>query len=513
MTELQKTVAIVGVALAITGASYLTGASRSETDAAFQDQGQEFFPNFKDPAACTDLGVVGFDAQSAAAQPFQVMLKDGKWVIPSHHDYPADAKDRLAKTAAGVIDLRKDTVRSDRAEDHEELGVVDPLDRKTSTLKGRGKRVTLKDSGGQVLADFILGHEVRERPGQRYVRVPGQKRTYGVNVKVDLSTRFADWIETNLLGLDAGKVRKLVVDNHKVDPEMRKVESGDLVELARKDGSAPWSMADVPTGKELDADKVREMTTALVDLKIVGVRTKPAGLTRDLKAGTSGKMMLSPRARLSLQDKGYYALSDGRLLSNQGDVIVSTDEGAVYTLRYGEVVFASGEDLSAGSTTDEEEAKAKETNDPAKKQAEGELESRFLLVTVAFDPTLIPEPKPDPVTEPELPAEPFLLDPGDPKRVAEEKARQEKADRLKSAREKLLADGQKRVEELTDRFADWYYVTPGDSFRKVVLDRAALIRDPKPPGAGPGEGIGAGDPHGGLPGFPGGLPPGLLPRP
>ena len=31
---------------------------------------------------------------------------------------------------------------------------------------------------------------------------PSLKRIYGVNVKADLSTRFADWIETNLLKLD-----------------------------------------------------------------------------------------------------------------------------------------------------------------------------------------------------------------------------------------------------------------------------------------------------------------------
>ena len=49
--------------------------------------------------------------------------------------------------------------------------------------------------------------------------MPGQKRTYGVNVKADLSTRFADWIETNLLKLDTSKVRTVKFDNYKVDLE------------------------------------------------------------------------------------------------------------------------------------------------------------------------------------------------------------------------------------------------------------------------------------------------------
>ena len=195
-----------------------TARSRDE---AFNDQGQPFFPDFKDPLACTDLEVVDYDPSTATASPFQVMFKDGKWVIPSHYDYPADAKDRLAKTAAGVMDLTKDTIRSDRAEDQEAIGVIDPLDTKTTTLKGRGKRVTLRDESEKVLADFIIGKEVKDQTGQRYVRVPGQKRTYGVNVKADLSTRFADWIETNLLKLDASHIRKIEFDNYKVEPRAR----------------------------------------------------------------------------------------------------------------------------------------------------------------------------------------------------------------------------------------------------------------------------------------------------
>ena len=225
MNELNKTLAFAAVALVLMGAAFYRVPDRTGLNQTFNDQGQPFFPDFKDPLASTDLEVVDYDPTTATASRFKVMLKDGKWVIPSHYNYPADAKDRLAKTAAGVMDLTKDTIRSDRPEDHEDLGVIDPLDAKTTSLKGRGKRVTLRDKSEKVLADFIIGKEVA-RPAegsdatpQRYVRVPGQKRTYGVNVKVDLSTRFADWIETNLLKLDAGKVRRVVFDNYKIDPE------------------------------------------------------------------------------------------------------------------------------------------------------------------------------------------------------------------------------------------------------------------------------------------------------
>ena len=101
------------------------------------------------------------------------------------------------------------------------------------------------------------------------------------------------------------------------------------------------------------------------------------------------------------------------------------------------------------------------------------------MVTVAFDPTLIPEPKPEPEADAarRIPDDPFQPTPtipsGSPRRrPPRRRPRSEKADH-----EKKIADGKKQVKELTDRFAAWYYVTPGDSFRSIALDRAALVRD------------------------------------
>lgn len=491
--EIRNTLAFVVVALVLTGAAFLRGPDRYGKPEDFRDQGQPFFPEFKDPTACTDLEVIEYDNSTASARQFKVMLKNGKWVIPSHHNYPADAKDRLAKTAAGVMDLTKDTVRSDRAEDHEALGVIDPLDVK-GPLKGRGKRVTLRDKSEKVLADFIIGNEVRERPGQRYVRDPKSKRTYGVNVKVDLSTRFPDWIETNLLKLDAGRIREVDFDSHKLDPELRQIVPGEVVKIERKDGGAPWTLlGGLPPGKELNSEKTSALTTALADLKIVGVRPKPATLSRDLKVSSSNAVNPNNEVEArSLVSKGFYPTNKG-FYSNQGDVIVSTDEGAVYTLRFGEVVFAAGDLLEAGGT---DEGKA------ASKKAEGTTESRYLLVTVAFDPKLVPEPE-KPREELSIPDDPFQKAANDPKRVADENAAKEKASRDKAERDRKISEAEQKVKALSDRFADWYYVTPGDSFRAIALDRASLVRpkQDKPDGGPPGSSD--------LPtGFPG-LPPGF----
>ncbi len=512
--ELKKTLIFVVAAALLMGAAFVNRPDRRK-DEVFNETGKPFFPDFKDPNACTSLEVVDYDPETTIVTPFKVLLKDGKWTIPSHYDYPADGKDRLVKTSAGVMDLRKDRLSSESVADHEKLGVVDPLDAKATTLKGQGKRVTLKDGSDKVLADFIIGKEVENHPGQRFVRVPGQKPTYAVNVKLDLSTRFADWIETNLLKVDASKVRRVDFDGHKlkITPDGGgEVVDGEVVTIRRKDASAPWTLDGPapPEGKELDTDKLSALTTALGDVKIAGVRPKPPSLTRELQASGDIKEISKRADAIELARRGFYLVRGGRVLSNQGDVIVSTDEGAVYTLRFGEAYIASGEALSKGiDEAAAETAKKDQAKESAKEEKKSSgIESRYLLVTVAFDPKLLPPlPDPDAARPPTLPEDVFKRNPGEPQYEAQQKLAKEKADKRKAEEDKRLAEAEKKVKELSDRFAGWYYLTPNESFKSLALDRAALVRDKgaKPPGGAPGGFPGGFPGGGGFPGMPGGL--------
>ena len=478
MNESKKTLTFVAVAVVLMGTAVLATWPRDRAAEAFSDQGKPFFPEFKDPLAATALEIDEFDPATGEVVPFQVMLKDGKWVIPSHHDYPADAKDRLAKTAAGVIDLKKDVIVSDRPDQFEELGVVDPLDRQSPSIKGRGKRVTLKNKSGEVLADLIIGKEVPGRTGQRYVRVPdrSQRRTYAVNTDVDLSTKFADWIETNLLKLDSGKVRKVAFDSQKFDPDRGDIVRGETLTIERPNGAGTWTTEGLSADQELDSTKLSDLTTALSDLKIAGVRTKPPGLVQVLDAFRKrepvSRNALAQSAR-SLASRGFFLLNDGRLVSTNGEVDVSTEEGVVYALRFGDVTYATGEALTAGvedsAATKDAQGKEKE------KKPEGGVESRYLFVTAEFDKSLIPVPESlRPMEKSELPDDAVQRTPTE---LAErEKSRKEKADREKADYDRKVADGQKKAQDLTNRFARWYYVVPGDGFRSIALDRAALVR-------------------------------------
>ncbi|NOX53180.1 MAG: DUF4340 domain-containing protein, partial [Planctomycetes bacterium] len=148
MDQKKRTIAFVVVAaisVAIAVASHW--ATRPRKIAGFEKVGKEFYPDFKDPNEATALRVVIYDEETAAAKPFMVEYKDGAWRIPSHHNYPADAKERLAKTAASLIGIKRAALASRRPSDHERFGVVDPLDETNPTLKGRGHRITLFKEG------------------------------------------------------------------------------------------------------------------------------------------------------------------------------------------------------------------------------------------------------------------------------------------------------------------------------------------------------------------------------
>ena len=54
----------------------------------------------------------------------------------------------------------------------------------------------------------------------------------------------------------------------------------------------------------------------------------------------------------------------------------------------------------------------------------------------------------------------------------------EKADKLEAEMETKRAEGRKLVEQLSSRYASWYYVVSGDSFRTVAADRSAFLQEP-----------------------------------
>jgi hypothetical protein len=397
-SEVVKTsVFVVAAAILVTVAAWVEPeAARPEI---FSDQGELLFPQFRDVMAVKAIEVVDYDETQAVARPLKVELRKGRWILPSHNDYPAEAGDRLSKTAAALLDLRKDLVVSDRIEDHAKYGVIDPLDAKVASLTGRGKHVTLRDERGEVLADMVLGKAAPEREGYRYVRLPGQKRTYAVKTDADPSARFEDWVEDNLLRLASSQVRKVTIHSYSIDEEWGRVADMQRIVLS-KEGDNWKSDGD----RAVSRGAILSLISALGEIRIVGARPKPRPLAEQLR---TGRLEMTLEAVMSLRQRGFFLTPMGQLLANEGEVLVETSTGLLYTLRFGEIVSGA----SGAPAGDEAE------------EADTGEQDRYLFVTVSHDP----------------------------------------------AREAKYggAGGERLARSLTARFADWYYVISGKDFAKL----------------------------------------------
>lgn len=359
MTESVKTAALAGVALVL-AISAAVIEPEARVPAILSDQGQAFYPNFNDPQAPRTIEVVDYDEATATALPLKVQFQQGKWLITSRYNYRVDLGDRLAKTAAALMDLKKDMVRSDSPLDHARFGVVDPLDEKAGGLTGRGKRVTLRDANGGVLADYIFGKPVEGKSGYRYVRVPGQKRTYAVKTDADPSAHFADWVNAGLLRIASASIRKVTINRYNIDPTAGRMSNAETTVLTQEKGA--WKGA---AGQKVNLPAVRAMAAALDGLKIVDVRPKPPGLAAGLR---HEELQLTLETALSLQKAGYFFTPQGRVYSSEGDMTVETNNGLMYSLRFGDV--AAG-DTKSGAPGDNRNLFVMVHFDPAKAAAYG----------------------------------------------------------------------------------------------------------------------------------------------
>jgi hypothetical protein len=340
MTEIVKTLAFVAVAagLAITAAVL---EPEAVTPKILSDEGETFYPNFRDAQAVKTIEVVDYDDATATARPFQVDSQKGRWVLPTHSNYPVDAGERLVKTAAALIDLKKDSVRSDSVQDHAKYGVIDPTDQKTAGLTGRGKRVTLRDARKEVLADFIFGKPVEGKAGYRYVRVPGQKRVYAVKTDADPSTRFQDWVNAGIASIPLSQIRRVLINNYSIDESMGALTNQEVIPLTRENDQ--WKIQGL---EKFNLAAVNAMASTLANLKIVDVKPKPPQLAQDLR---SGQLRMSLEIALSLRQKGFFISPNGRLLANEGEMNIETANGLVLSLRFGEVVSTPGETKPSGN--------------------------------------------------------------------------------------------------------------------------------------------------------------------
>jgi hypothetical protein len=287
------------------------------------------------------------------------------------------------------------------------------------------------------------------------------------------------------------------------------------------------------------------MKSAFDDLKIADVMRKPASVPADLRVGNLDERTIASLwdkgffVAIDPQKSGSHAI-----YSKFGDISLQMSDGARYVLRFGNTTGASStgntkdkkadakegmdrylfvmvdfnedaipkpaleqlppEEKPAAKTdekkADEKKPEEKKTDDKksddkkadAKKPDDGKKdEPKKPADAKADDAKKADSPKADAKKDDVKKDEPKKeeLSKADAAALADKakarKAEQERIDKENQRRQdeykEKVAAGKKHVDELNKRFAQWYYVIPGDVYEKIHLDRKSIVKKKEPP--------------------------------
>jgi len=508
MNNVIQTCIFVALAIGSVVAAVLTNdigeidTQQNRRSIAKQDEGKPVFEGFTAERA-VELKITTYDDLTARIKSFSVKRDGtGQWVIPSHNNYPADAEEQMGSAAAAFSTLEVKEVIDVDSGAHEDYHVIEP---NTDTLDvgtdGVGTLITVTDEEGQSYS-LIVGAKVMKgteagldpRMQQAYyaARRPNSDTVFTVDLKMAIfETEFSKWIDTNLLGLNGLDVRQLAIQDYfiSLNPEgspimLRRSNSSmilDAVDLVWKldnmvqydqNTQEPFTI-ELTENEDLDLDRINILQSALENLTIKGVLRKPAVLRPDLKITPAA--IADAKTSETLTQLGLFGdpnttvdnLMD--LKSANGEIHISLQTGIKYILRFGEVDSTSGAQDSI---------------------------HRYLFVTTAFQPNMIPTPAYTPLPE-AGPAEPIsegscqTEEPTTdseatketeqpaltPEQLAElkETIMRENA-RLKEEYDSKLIAAQNSVRILNSRFADWFYLIDETTFNKIHLTNNDLIK-------------------------------------
>ncbi|MEM6473507.1 MAG: DUF4340 domain-containing protein [Planctomycetota bacterium] len=412
MNETKKTGVFWGVAAVVALLSIIiVWPSASVDDETSLDElvGLPLFGDFKDPLVAASLKIVTFDEELGEPKTFEVRKdsETGIWTIPSKSGYPADAVEQMKAAANSLVALDVLDVPTENAEDHSGMGVLEPkIDELSVGDVGVGRLVTFKDNSQKVLASVIIGKEVKDQEGQVYVRKPGQDPVYVVALDdAPLTTKFEEWIEEDLLQLSSIDVEELVLKDYSAslglggfdfvrnyDIELAKEgttwQLTSLKEFDPENALAAPKLAEVESGKEINTQKLQDLTNALDDLKFVDVSRKPEGISANLKA--DNEFASNDTATAQLASRGFFPVKMGQdgdreLLSANGELTATTKDGVTYILRFGNI----------SGISDENEESEGEESEPGETGGV----NRYLLVTTKVDESDFPIPELTPIPQ------------------------------------------------------------------------------------------------------------------
>lgn len=407
--------------------------------------------------------VVTWDDTASAPKVLEVKRSAGSWIIPSHYNYPADGGTRVGKTSGGVRNVVRGRLVTRDSKQHEDLGVVDPF-LEDDKIKGRGKRVVLKDATEGVLVDMIIGKNVPDGDNLVFVRDAEDTAVYtarlgayktdeddqSTDTSYDVSSRFVDWVETDLLKLKSDDIRAISVADYSVNEQTAAIEERSLSRFTRAAGATDWTSPQTPDGKRVLKDTIDKLLSQATSLRLSGVRKFSLEWLSQAGFFPSESPQLVGRPdslKVSFNNKIY------ALFGNEGRVDFTTKDGLRYSLLFGEI---SGED----------EDKPTGEAAQAKKQEAGH--NRYMSVYVAYDPAADEDAIKAKAEADTKKAEADKAAAADPTKVAEKPAEVPPKS----------APGQARAAKAQARFSQFFYVISDENFKALrpALDKLFEVK-------------------------------------
>jgi hypothetical protein len=226
----------------------------------------------------------------------KVAEKDGKWVIASQEDYPANVEAvrglLLAASEASLVERK--TAKKDMLK---LLGLGDPK------VNGAPSRlIRFFDAKGNVIAEIVAGNKKKDAFGASksgtYVRKPTEDQSWLANRSIDGSATLSDWVKTRVVDVPTESVKTASIE----------VAGEPAYTIIRDTDGKSHKLADITAGKKLKyvntIDEIIE-SVSYVDFKSI----RKAGQQADLPS--AGKATFETdrglKVALDLRSDGKHA--------------------------------------------------------------------------------------------------------------------------------------------------------------------------------------------------------------
>ncbi len=365
----------------------------------------------------SELAVIAWSPEKQSGHTFQVVYKDGSWVIPSHYDYPADAGEQVGKTAGSVLGVSFERFITDDKDRYAELGVNDPS---AEGVDGRGKRVVLKNAQGEVLIDAVIGVQQEDNSANRYVREFKSSDVYTAAIDFQFSNNFSDWVNSDLVDVSLPDVAVIMKDDYRVDEKTMQVINRVATNFNK---NIEWESPSTPEGQEVNKETLQRVVNAISGLDLVGVRP----------FHTNARWM---------RKHGIFMTQKGGIMGNEGQLIFGTKKGLRYHVFFGEIATDADMD-NLPNPADYTDEKTEEANTEPSNGS-----NHYIAIFVQYDP--------------ELDAERLALV-NAPTPVAPAEGEEPKTEGKKSI-EDHEKEGTEEAEQLNARYSKYFYVVENSDY-------------------------------------------------